>query len=515
MVLRRTPPWAVAACLALLWLALAPRTPDLAAQVYRVSLWASEGFAVWDGAWYGGHHLPAYSLLYPPLGALLGARLVGVATAVCSALLFDRLAREHFGPRAHAGAVWFAVAAVADLFIGRLTFSLGVCVGLAALLAWQRERPLLALTLAAGCSAASPVAGAFLGLAAAAVAVTSPGRRREGIAIAALALGVVAALSYAFPEGGTQPFRLGSLAVVLAFSLALVAFAPARERALRAGALMYAGVALAMFVVATPMGSNVARLGAMFAGPLLVCVARPRALLAVAVIGAAAWQWYAPVREVAVSVGDRSMHAAYYRGLTAELARLQVAGGPGRLEVPFTRGHWESVHLAAHVPLARGWETQLDRKYDGLFYKPGLTAAGYERWLRRNAVRWVAVSDAPLDASGRAEARLVRGGLSYLREIWADEHWRLYAVRAATPLVSGPATLTALRRDGFTLRVHGGNPVTVRVRHTPYFDAVGGTACIARARNGWTRVRALRRGTVRVTARFSAARVLARGVHCR
>jgi hypothetical protein len=106
VVARRTPPWALAAALALLWLALAPRTPDLAAQVYRVSLWAREGFSVWDGAWYAGHHLPAYSLLYP----LLGARVTGVVTAVCSALLFDRLAGRHFGPSARAGTVWFALA---------------------------------------------------------------------------------------------------------------------------------------------------------------------------------------------------------------------------------------------------------------------------------------------------------------------------------------------------------------------------------------------------------------------
>jgi hypothetical protein len=263
------------------------------------------------------------------------------------------------------------------------------------------------------------------------------------------------------------------------------------------------------------------RLGAMFAGPLLACVAagqplthRRRQLLVAAAIGAAAWQWWAPAREVAISVGDRSMQGAYYHGLRDELRRLQRAGGPGRLEVPFTRGHWEAVHLAPIVPLARGWETQLDRKYDGLFYKGHLTAARYQRWLRRTAVRWVAIPDAPSDPSGRAEARLVRAGLPYLHQVWADAHWRLYAVDGATPLVSGPATLTALHRDGFTLDVRGTGAVTVRVRSTPYFKAVRGSACIAPSGTGWTRVRARRPGVVRVRAVFSPGRMISRGGHC-
>jgi hypothetical protein len=522
VVVRRTPPWVVAAAFALLWLAVAPRTPDLAAQVYRVSLWAREGFAVWDGSWFAGHHLPAYSLLYPPLGALLGARVVGVATAIGSTLLFDRLARGHFGPRARAGSVWFAVASVADLWIGRLTFSLGICIGLAALLAWQRGRPGVALALAAVCGAASPVAGAFLGLAAAAVAVTAVERqRRTALALGAVALGVVATLSFAFPEGGSQPFKLGSLLAVVGFTLAFVVFTPARERTLRAGAALYLLAALAMFVAHTPMGSNTARLGATFAGPLLACmlagVALPRSrrrLLVAVAIGTAIWQWYAPAREVAISVGDRSMQAAYYSDLVTKLHALQDASGPGRVEVPFTRGHWESVLLADRVPLARGWETQLDRKYDALFFGRRLRAASYERWLRRTGVHWVAVSDAPTDPAGKAEARLVNRGLPYLQLVWADAHWRLYALEHPLTLITGPATLTALRRDGFSLHAQRAGSALVRVHFTSYFQVSGAAACVASAPGGWTRVRMLAPGTVSVRARFSAQRVLQRGQRC-
>ncbi len=45
-----------------------PRTPDLAAQMHRVAVFAADGFAVWDNSWYGGHALPGYSLTFPALG---------------------------------------------------------------------------------------------------------------------------------------------------------------------------------------------------------------------------------------------------------------------------------------------------------------------------------------------------------------------------------------------------------------------------------------------------------------
>ena len=81
----RSAPWLLAAALALAWLAFGPPTPDLAAQVYRAGLFHREGFTLFNANWYGGHHTPAYSILFPPLGALLGVRVVGALAAVGSA----------------------------------------------------------------------------------------------------------------------------------------------------------------------------------------------------------------------------------------------------------------------------------------------------------------------------------------------------------------------------------------------------------------------------------------------
>ncbi|MCW3028148.1 MAG: hypothetical protein JWN81_1359, partial [Solirubrobacterales bacterium] len=131
------------------WLIVDPRTPDLAAQVYRVDLFHQLGFAVWDEHWYAGHHLPGYSLLLPPLGSLLGLRLAGALAVLASALLFERIVLELYGTAARWAAAFFAVAAVCDVWIGRVAFALGVSFAVAAVLALVRGRPRLAAVLAA------------------------------------------------------------------------------------------------------------------------------------------------------------------------------------------------------------------------------------------------------------------------------------------------------------------------------------------------------------------------------
>src|SRR5436190_24395195 len=96
----------VAAVCAVAYLLIAPPSPDLAAQTFRADLFASHGFLIWSNAWYSGHYLPGYSVLFPPLGALFGPRLVGAISAVVAAGLFGAIARDRYGERARAGTLW-------------------------------------------------------------------------------------------------------------------------------------------------------------------------------------------------------------------------------------------------------------------------------------------------------------------------------------------------------------------------------------------------------------------------
>jgi hypothetical protein len=268
-------------------------------------------------------------------------------------------------------------------------------------------------------------------------------------------------------------------------------------------------------VFETPMGGNVVRLGALFAGPVLAAVLwrRNRRTLALLALPLAYWQWVAPVDDWARAAGDDSVHERYYAGLLSFLDAQ--TGGPFRLEIPFTDNHWEARWVAPHVPLARGWERQLDRERNALFYddRP-LTAARYRRWLDDNAVRFVALADAPIDYSAAREAQLVRDGLPYLREIWHDAHWRVFAVDGPRPLAAGAASATAVAGESVHLSARRAGTVDVRVRFSPYWRIAEGRGCVSEGAGGWMRVRVDAPGRVVLRTDFALERVRARSPRC-
>jgi hypothetical protein len=541
---RRLAPAALAAVLAAVYLIWQPPSLDLAAAEYRAWLFGHVGFAVWDNQWYGGHHMPGYSVLLPPLTSWLGPRVVGALAVVAAALLFERIAHARYGDRARLGATWFALGVAATLYSGRLTFALGLVPALAALLALQRStRPgrragpvgsgrartrlaararassppparsafaALAVALALLTPLASPVAALFLALAGTAYALGE--RRAGGLAVAAAALAPVAALAIAFPEGGVEPFVASAFWPVVAFAAVALVLLPREQRTLRIGIALYALGAAAAFVLDTPLGGNVVRLGALCAGPLAALVLWPRRRLALAALAPFLlwWQLGPAILDVRTAAGDPSVHAAYYAPLVTELER-RGAGAGGRVEIPFTNVHWEARHVAPRLPLARGWERQLDLKVNPLFYgertgAPPLTPARYRAWLDDNAVRWVALPNVALDYSAAEEARLIADGLPYLQPVWRDAHWRLYEVRDPAPLADPPARVTQLGTDTLTLAVSRPASVRIRVRWTPYWAVVAGDACVARD-GDWTRLRVRQAGAIRLATRFSLGRI--------
>jgi hypothetical protein len=264
------------------------------------------------------------------------------------------------------------------------------------------------------------------------------------------------------------------------------------------------------------MGSNVTRLGTAFLAPLLLVATRPassprRAALVVALVGAAASQWVDPITQAAHGWGDASSTRAYYRPLVAQLRRDDAAAG--RVEVPFTRDHWETVYLARRFALARGWERQLDRRLNPLFYRRRLDPAAFDRWLRANAVRYVALPDAPMDDAGRREAAIVAARPPFLRPVWRGGHWQLFRVRHPLPLASGAVSHVRLGATDLRVAVRRPGAVVLRVHWTPYWQVTDGAGCVARD-GPWTRLSARRPGTFLLSARFSVGRVLGRAAAC-
>jgi hypothetical protein len=150
--------------------------------------------------------------------------------------------------------------------------------------------------------------------------------------------------------------------------------------------------------------------------------------------------------------------------------------------------------------LARGWERQLDIAYSPIFYDDGaLTASSYRHWLDDNGVRFVALPDAQLDDSSLGERALLEQGLPYLDLVWRDPHWQVWRVRDFRGLVaSANATLTSLTPDGFVLQVRKPGDVTVRVHGTRHWR-VHDEGCAAKTDDGWTVLRNVAVGTVRVS----------------
>jgi len=522
---RRLAPAALAAALAAAYLLWQPPSLDLAAAEYRAWLFGHAGFTLWNAQWYGGHHVPGYSVVFPPLAFWLGPRVLGALAVVATAVVFEPLAHGRYGERAWLGATAFAAGAAANLFSGRITFVLGLPLALAALLALQRDRRGIALALALLTPLASPVDALFLALAGTAYALAT--RRAIGIALATAAMTPVLALALLFPEGGVEPFGFTSLWPVLVLApLALLLVLPRAEHALRIGVALYLLGCLAAFAIDTPVGSNVVRLGALAGGPLAALVLWPRRALLLALLTPFLlwWQWTPPISDISVTIDDPSVHAAYFAPLLAELGRLGasgngVAAAAGRLEIPFTRVHWEARWVAPQIPLARGWERQLDVARNSVFYTDGgreaapLTPASYATWLRANAVRWVALPDVPFDFSAQPEVRLIRRGLPYLRPVWRDAHWRLYAVVGAVPLASPPAQVLRAGTDSLSLRVPRPAVVRLHIRWSPYWAVTRGDACVA-PDGDWTQVRIGRSGSVELGMRFSAARIGAHGARC-
>ena len=266
------------------------------------------------------------------------------------------------------------------------------------------------------------------------------------------------------------------------------------------------------YAIPSALGSNAARLAELVAGPLAALVLWPRhkGLLLAAAVPLVYLQWHAPVSDLA-GVSGPSTTTAYYRPLLRFLERQP--GPPFRVEIPFTKFHWEAYAVAPEFALARGWERQLDIKYNHLFYGGTLTPATYDRWLRSVAVRFVAVPDAPLDYSAVAERGLIDRGLPYLRLVRRTRHWRIYAVADPTPIVQGAATLLALGPNSLTLRAERAGRALMRVHFTPYWAITEGSGCVAPA-GQFTRLTLRGPGPVKVTISFSLGRIAARSARC-
>lgn len=493
----------VTGALGLVWLIfLGGFGTDLSAQVAWAHFAGTDPLAAYDFSWYGGVYPAAYSVLAPYVLSVVGPRLGMVLASLGCAALMALLLERHDVPRPRVAAAWLGIALWFGMIAGRATFTLGLIAAIAAVYVLDAHRPGRVLRCAAGaacalvCTLLSPVAGAFVGIAAAALIVT--GRRIEGLTLGAAAGAPLIVLAVAFGSGGVQPISIVSTGPSILAAVCLATLAPKAWRAVRVGAVIYAAAVLLAWIVPTPLGSNVDRLGLLLAGPLLISVfdRRRRGLLA-ALAAVAVWQLLQPARDLASGPTPATGPA----DTGALLQRLEALhADTARVEAVPQYGHWESAALAAVVPLARGWERQVDNARNPLFYQGALTPERYHAWLRDNAVRYVAISTARPDYAAQVEAAIVRAGQPWLVPVWHDTEWSLFRVVGTAPLASGPARVLRTSPTHLTLVVRTPGNSLVRVRWSPLLTVTPGASL--RAHGDWTLLQARHPGHYTISASY-------------
>ncbi|MDX6606732.1 MAG: hypothetical protein QOD14_1272 [Solirubrobacterales bacterium] len=508
-------PGLVAAALGTAYLIIQPDSADHAAQVFRSGLFTHDGIVTWDNFWFGGHHLPGYGILLPMLSALVGPRLVGVLAAIAAALLFSSIAYRRFGDRARLGVAWFATATAISLFTGRLTFALGVAVALCAVLAAQRGNRFIAVLFAALTPFASPVAALFLACGVVAFAIAE--RSRKGLELAVVAVGVALLISAAFPEGGTEPFDFSSFEPAILVAIAVFVALPPEERLLRYGVAAYGAALAAAFLIQTPMGGNATRMGSLLLGPVLAfgLWRRQRFALVLLIPVLIYWQWSPVVRDLEQVSAQPSVTAGYYAPLV-DFLRGQPHRDSQRVEVLPEAHHWESAYVPTDgLYIARGWERQLDRKLNPLFYQSApLTGTEYRSWLDDLGVGYVAVPRAPLDYAALGEKRLIkRGPPRYLERVFHSKNWNVYAVHNPSPLAIG-GKMVKLTPEGFVVDASAPGTVLVRDHWTPYWSIEQGTGCVEQAPGGYTMIDVTTPGRFRVGIDFAPWRAVSSGPRC-
>jgi hypothetical protein len=494
LLVRRSPgvvaAGSVAVLFAVAYLLAPPMGRDFSAQLAHAQLAESHWPELLDLRWYGGFNPLGYSVLSPPVMALLGVRLTTALAYVATVVLFAALLKRTAIPRPVAGAITGAVCLTGNLVVTRTTFALGLTVGLGALLALMCGRPRLTSGLSVLAPLASPVAGLFLGVAGGALLLS--GRRRDGVRLAVSAVVPTIAVSLAFGNGGYQTFA-GKQALMSLLACLGVAGLCWRRPVVRWGALLSAVLVATAYAVPTPVGTTATRLPELFAAPIIVVAAAiPVGALIAATVSVVLLLPPVSLTEVRER-GDPALSPQFYAPLLEQLAGRRAAGP---IEVVPTQRRGEAAFVAPVVPIAKGWSRQADIGRNDIFYDGKLNADAYRKWLDDNAISYVAISRGPYDWSAPDEVTLVRSELPYLQEVWSNRTWTLYAVTNPRPFISPPAQVIARDAVSLTASLPEPGEYVVRVRWSRYLTASNG--CMRPTEDGWSMIVVEHPGTTKI-----------------
>ena len=517
-------PTAVAASLAALLVWLGPPGTDLAAHAYQRAVFLEHGFVLWNNFWYAGRYsFVTYSVLYYPLAALIGIKLLAVLTVAIAVGAFAVAVRQEWGREATWAIRAFAVGWALLVVSAAYPFMLGSAFALLAMCFLQRGR----LWFFAACTlltlAASPIAFLLLVVLLTGVALARRVERRmlirPTLAIAAVAL-LALILRRMFPAHGSFPFSAQEFLAAATFCVIgiVLTWRVARARLLRWMFVVYLVACTAAFAISSPVGENIARFR-FAAVPIALLILslrnwRPRPVCVLVLALAFSWNVTPLAASFVRSVDDPAGHASYWAPAITFLHQHAPTGY--RVEAVDTAGHWPADFLArARVPLVRGWFRQEDFPQNEVLYGK-FGPAAYIRWLRNLSVRYVVLTSAPPDYSSKAEAELLRSGRSGLRVAFRTPTVTIFSVPSPRPLVTPPARVLALGYTSVTMRAPKRGRYRVNVSYSPYWHTTGG--CFRRTADGMTELHAHRAGVFvlrfSVTATRALEAVVGRSVAC-
>jgi hypothetical protein len=485
---------ALAATLAALLLWATPPGIDWAAHAYQRAFLLEHGFAIWNNFWYAGRYsFVTYSLVYYPLAALLGIRVLALASVATGAFAFSIVMFRQWGPASRLSSRSFAVLWVGVIGAAAFPFALSISFALLALWALQEHRRGRFALCALLTIATSPLGFAFLVVVLAGVVLARRTVRDARVQVAAVTACAIGELVLWRLFGGAGRFPYGPLqlapSVIFGVLGVIVTRTVPQARLLYWTFWIYLAVCVGAYLVPTSVGSNLERLRYVALPVALIAAAlrawRPLWLLVPAVALAMIWNVTPIYTTLARASSDPEASRAYWQPTVAFLhAHLSPSY---RVEVVDTAEHWSAAYLPeAGIPIVRGWYRQSDFPQNELLYNKRLGAKQYEAWLRRMAVRYVVVPDAPPDYSARTEAALVQSGLTTLQPVAWTAHTTIYELARAAPLVTGPgrSTVLFLWPQRLVAEVTRPGIYHVRVRWSPYWRASPG--CVSRAPDGMT-----------------------------
>jgi len=507
---------ATATALGLVYLVVHPASQDYASGDFRARLFRRGGY-LWNNLWFGGHPLPGYGIVSPALGAIFGVVPIAIVSLLvstwCFVLLVERWRTTHPTlPDPTLGVMLFACGCAVNLWGGRLTFGPAVMFGTLCAVALQRHHRRLVVVFAALCGLSSPVGALSLAIILAALWIAEAAPRRLVVTAMSAAVVPIGLLIVIFPEGGWFPFTWGSF-VLLASGLVIASWFARDVPFVRWLTAIYGAVALGAFLVRSPLGGNVVRLGWLGLGPAVALSARQHRRVLVPVVAVCSLVWSGAYVKMGFFPPAEAAKASYYEPLARYLETLPQ---PLRVEVVPTTTFSQADGLALQISgIARGWESQVDRELNPELNTGDLDSGTYHRWLLDNAVSVVALPHDSIRPQSRDEAAVIEAGAPYLTKVWASVDWDVYRVIDARPLADHGATIVKVEPERLTIDAPNTGWTEVKFRYTDLYRVSAGDACVEPTDAGWIRLLVHRAGRIELSVQLTGDAVLRRQEPCR